>query len=164
MEVPPIIDDYALQLEMLKLLKAAYPAQCDVSDWPPDNVSVTRNLVYLHEHRLVEVDLSEGMYAAYATDAKITARGLDFLAEDGGLTAVLGVVTVRIEAESIRALIAARLDSPDVTPEDKSRLRKHLETVSTETLKTVTKRLVEEGLDHAPGVIRLLHTWLGFAS
>ena len=85
-------------------------------------------------------------------------RGVGFLASDGGLTAVLGVVTVRIEAETIRDMIAARLERPGVPPEEKSQIRKHLNTVSAEALKTVTKRLVEEALAQSPGVIRLLHT------
>ena len=156
--------DRGLQLSMLKQLEVEFPAVTDVQSWPPDPASVTRNLAYLHEHGLVEVEMAEWMNGPpAAVTAKITARGLDFLATDGGLTAVLGVVTVRIEAESIRALIAARLDQADVPPEQKSKLKKHLDTMSAEALKTVTTRLVEEALAYSPSAIRLLHTWLGFA-
>ncbi len=156
--------DPSLQMSLLKRLEAVYPEQDDLSDLP-DGAAVMRNLSYLFEHGLVEIEVTQWMNApSRVADAKITARGLDYLAPDGGLTAALGVVTVRIEAESIRALIAARLESAEGTPAEKSQLMKHVNTVSTEVLKTVTKRLVEVGLARSPDVIQLLRTLLGFVN
>src|SRR5882672_5223716 len=52
--------------------------------------------------------------------ATITVKGLDFLQDDGGLGAILNVVTVRFEAETLRALIEAKVDASDEPPEQKS--------------------------------------------
>ncbi len=58
--------------------------------------------------------------------ASITAAGLDFLADDGGLSAILGVVTVKVHADTIRDLIAAKIDTADLPVEKKSALKKQL--------------------------------------
>ena len=47
--------DRSLQLALLERLKEAYPEVVDVQGWPPDSATVTRNLSYLHEHGLVEL-------------------------------------------------------------------------------------------------------------
>lgn len=156
--------DRALQLKYLEQLAEAYPETVNVQNWSDDKAVRSSNLLYLEEHHLVVNSTSKGLsFGPEVIMSKITARGIDFLRDDGGLTAVLGVVTVRLEAESIRALIADRLDAEDVQPEQRSRLKKALETMSTEALKTATKRLVEEALLRAPNAIQLLNTWLGSA-
>jgi hypothetical protein len=51
---------------------------------------------------------------------KITARHLDFLADDGALSVILGVVTVKIHEESLRALLLTRAASlSNSSPEER---------------------------------------------
>ena len=44
----------------------------------------------------------------------ITAKGLDFLEDDGGLSAILGAITVKLDPDDLRALIAARIEESDL--------------------------------------------------
>jgi hypothetical protein len=92
----------------------------------------------------------------------ITARGLDFLADDGGLSALLGTVTVKLHADTLRDLIESRIARADMPEAEKKRITDHLRALPAEALKTVTTRLVEAGLDTLPNAIPLLKTLLGF--
>jgi hypothetical protein len=156
--------DRALQRQLLTELAETYPEPLPSESlgFQQDDRRWNVNTMYLAEHALIEVStarpMSEGMSVI---EARITARGLDFLQDDGGLTAILGVVTVRLDAETIRALIEDKIDETDMPPEEKSRLTKWLSTAGTEALKEATKRLVGAALDHAPDALRLLQTLPG---
>ena len=80
----------------------------------------------------------------------ITAAGLDFLEDGGGLSAILGVVTVRLHADTVRALIDAKIEASPIPAEEKSRLRKVLAHLSEASLRVATTDLVKSGLDHCP--------------
>lgn len=41
----------------------------------------------------------------------LTAKGLDFIADDGGLGAILGDVTVRLHGDALRDLLISRVQS-----------------------------------------------------
>lgn len=109
------------------------------------------NLRYLQEHGLVHASIKRSLSGTYLfSGASITAKGIDFLADDGGLSAILGTVTVRIHADSIKELLSARIENADLPNEQKAWVLKQVETISDESLKTVTKSLIEQGLDRIP--------------
>lgn len=150
------------QRELLTQLAAVYPNAVDGMDLGSgrDDPVALRNLAYLAEHGLVDaklVGMDGGKIVVYAT---CTARGLDFLAEDGGLTAVLGVVTVRLEAETLKALLAAKVESSDLPAEEKSRVKALLQKAGEEGLKKAATLLVEQAMKHAPEAFRLLQSAL----
>jgi hypothetical protein len=88
----------------------------------------------------------------------ITATGLDFLENDGGLSAILGVVTVKLHADTIRSLIDAKIDTSSMPAEDKSKLRKILANLSEAGLKAATTDQVKSGLDHLPDIVHWLRS------
>ncbi len=95
----------------------------------------------------------------------LTNRGVDFLADDGGLGAILDVVTIRLEAETLRTLVAARIESSDLPKEEKSRLIKALEGLKKKGLEEMNSRLVKYAADHIadPEMWRKLFDGLGKA-
>ena len=106
--------DRALQKHLLEQLAEAYPERrLDLlPDDDPDEKHKIANLVYLEEHQLVEAGLDQGLDGHYSHyGAKITARGLDFLQDDGGLTAILGTVTVKLHEDTIRDLLKTKLEN-----------------------------------------------------
>lgn len=156
--------DRALQHQLLNGLANAYPAPLSAQaiGFTQDSGAWNVNVQYLAEHGLVEaegIDTLDGTF--FTPRARITAKGLDFLQDDGGLTAILGVLTVRLDAETIRALIEDKIEETPMPAEEKSRLMKWLSTASSEALKEATKRLVAAALDHAPQALRLLQTLPG---
>lgn len=156
--------DRALQRTVLQQLAAVYPkglqpAQMGLQD---DTPSWTFQAMYLHENGLIRADVSQymggGMSVHFAT---ITARGLDFLQDDGGLSAILNTLTVRLDAEQLRLLIEQKVDESDMPPAEKSKLKKWLREAGGAGLKEATTRLVNAALDHAPDALQLLRTMLG---
>lgn len=142
--------DRVKQLEYLKRLAAEYPAQVDVQRWDEPKAR-SANLWYLAQHDLIDIQPSQEMQSPWNVIlAKINARGLDFLADDGGLSAVLGVVTVKLHADTIRDLIAEKLAASDMPAEQKSTLLNRLRSLGGEALKELTKELVKRGIDASP--------------
>jgi hypothetical protein len=156
--------DRAVQRRILEGLATQYPEQVHATELGFDESSSdwNVNVLYLDEHRLVEAErqtmLSEGTFAPVA---RITARGMDFLADDGGLGAILNVTTVRFEAATLRELIGDRIDRANLPPEDKGRVKAWLQTAGTEALKETTKRLVGEAIERSPQMLVQLQTLLG---
>ena len=144
------------------MLAAAYPNAIDGADLGNgrSDPEVLRNIAYLGEHGLANVKLVGMAGERVVVQATCTARGLDFLAEDGGLTAVLGVVTVRLEAETLKALLTAKVDASDLPAEEKSRIKTLLQKASEEGLKKAATLLVEQAVKYAPDALRLLQTAL----
>ncbi|WP_119157447.1 hypothetical protein [Caldimonas tepidiphila] len=158
--------DRALQREILERLAAAYPSQMQPEELTLGLDSEDRrwifNATYLHEHGLIDaksVKFLSGQMRVHL--AAITARGLDFLQDDGGLSAMLGVVTVRLEAETLRALLEAKVQASGLPPEEKARITTALRDLGGEALKAATTRLVEAGMDHWPEALAWLQTLRG---
>jgi len=92
---------------MLQRFASVYPGMHSPEGLGFDNArspAIDVNLIYLDEHGLVETKQIQFMNEAHprVSVARITAKGLDFLQDDGGLGAILGVVIVRFEAETVR--------------------------------------------------------------
>ncbi|CAK8736478.1 hypothetical protein SODG_000599 [Sodalis praecaptivus] len=71
-----------------------------------DELSLASNLIYLEEHQLVtqSIDISRNEPFFSLNKLRITAKGIDFLANDGGLGAILNVQTIRLHNETLVAL------------------------------------------------------------
>jgi hypothetical protein len=162
--------DRDLQRQILEHLAAAYPVgtytlATDLGR-QDDDQPVLVNALYLEEHGLISSGYTRrGLLGvpdefAQTEAAAITARGIDFLADDGGLSAILGVVTIRLDTGTLRALLEARIDASPAPPEEKSRLKKALHSMSAELWAEATKRLASEALDRAPDALALVRTLL----
>ena len=157
MHTSPI--DRVLQKSILDRLAACYPERDPelISEGTAEEKKQIANLLYLQEHQLVDAGLKQVLSGDYGYfGAKITARGLDFLQDDGGLTAILGTVTVRLHEDSIRAMLSAKIDTTSLPTEQKNTLKKQISSLSSEALKVATKKLVEKGIDAIPDAA----TWL----
>lgn len=159
--------DRELQRRLLEAAVDVYPSdtypEVDDLSWKEQH-NLAGQLYYLDEHGLIEnhAQISmEGhvMFGAY----KATKAGIDFLADDGGLSAVLGVVTVKLHDDTIRSLLIQRIEESEGDATVKGELVKQVRSLPAEALKTLTTRALEAGLRHLPNAIQLLHTWLPHA-
>src|SRR5688572_3037648 len=83
---------------------------------------VEAQLFYLAEHDLSERACtleSSGHVVVNMSRLKITTTGLDFIADDGGVTAIRGPVTITILDETIKQVIAARVVESDLALDQK---------------------------------------------
>jgi len=126
-------------------LRAAFP---DVT-----GVELDANLRYLAEHGLIAVV----WFGAEPVEAILTARGADFLADDGGLSAILNVVTVRLDADSLKALLIEQVEKSEGEPSAKAKLIGQIKALSGKARETAVTETVKKGLPYVPDVA----IWLG---
>ncbi|NBB76476.1 MAG: hypothetical protein GVY02_03775 [Bacteroidetes bacterium] len=101
-----------LQFDILVALRDVYPDSLLVSAMPgfSHDREFMGNLFYLQEHGvIVGGDIREPGQCRSMVDAQITKAGLDFLADDGGLEAILGKQTVKFEIGELLEAIALDL-------------------------------------------------------
>jgi len=150
-----------LQRELLNRLADVYPRMEPVQSWLRESENVNANLHYLAEHGLITGSSSNEMGGSrqYIV-AQITSKGLDFLADDGGLSAILGVVTVKLHEDTIRQLLIDRVEASITSPEERSSLVTKIRSLPGKALETLTEKLIEKGaeqmLDGTPKLGTLL--------
>lgn len=138
----------------------ALPSNIDLSD-----IKFYANLQYLEDHKLIEPNSYgvsvDNIYNVHII--RITAKGLDFLANDGGLSAILNVVTVKFEADTLKAILENRINQSDLAPADKQSMIDSLRELPAESIKHLTMKLLDEGLENLPSAIVLIGTYLGMS-
>lgn len=157
--------DRPLQRTILESLRDVYPEIANlVEDMPyKDHPDLMSNLFYLEEHGLI---LSKGKRAnlmgtpSIIFTAKITAIGLDFLEDDGGLSTILNKLTIKIDDNQFRELLLQKVTA-SVPTEQKSEIVKTIKSLPGEALKTICMRLVNLGLDTVPDAVHLIQTYAG---
>ncbi|MFW1746253.1 hypothetical protein ACG9XW_08535 [Acinetobacter guillouiae] len=163
--------DRDLQLKLLTTLSDVYPYNHDFNkDFEhnsEDRAKALKNLYYLQSHGLVteksvHKSNSIGSQAPIIFGSSaITHKGMDFLANDGGLSAILGIVTVKFEADTLKAILESRINQSDLDPEQKQSMIDSLRELPAESIKHLTTELLTRGLDNLPAAILLIGTYLG---
>ena len=125
-------------------------------------MEIVRNIHYLNDHGLLECLFSGGIGQPIKRphSIKVTHKGLDFLADDGGLSAILGVVTVKLHEDTVRQLISQKIEHSDLPTQEKSSLLLAVRDLPGEAIKHLTTRLLDLGMDNLPSAIALIRTAL----
>lgn len=148
-----------VELEILQKLFSQYPAQTNVQQWKNDFPQFDKEIHYLHEHELIECMFSKELGAKYPPPlfAKINKNGIDFLADDGGLSAILGAVTIKLHDSTIKSLIEAKIvASSELSQPEKQKYLAQLRSLPADATKHVVLKLAEKGLENFPTVL----TWI----
>lgn len=153
-----------LQRRILMELSELYPSPADMkrSFTDVDPRQVQYNLFYLSEHGLVSISATKLISEEYPVhSATITARGIDFISDDGGLSAILGVLTVKLHEDTIKSLLIHKIDEAHGDEALKASLKAKIREMPAEALSTVTQRALEAGLQQIPDLLGSLSKWLG---
>lgn len=152
--------DRKLQLAILQRLANSYPDSCAKDKLDSDHPLFRANVSYLFEHGLIKQKeyRDEKMTEPFAI--AITAAGMDFLADDGGLTAILGTLTVKLHDETIRHLLEARIEASDLPEEDKKGWQEKLRELRGESIKHLTMKLLDKGAESLPAILDAIQTSL----
>jgi len=88
-----------------------------------------------------------------------TEKAFDFLEDDGGLSAILGVVTVKLHQDTIYKIFEQKIGESDIKEEDKNFFLRELSKMKDVAL----SKLIEKGIDSIPAstLIALLKTVVG---
>ena len=131
----------------------------------PDHPDSEANLWYLWEHGLIDAKQTASISKPTEIyNLKITASGLDFIEDDGGMSAILRTVTVKIDPGDLQALLAARVESSDLSDKEKKRLTQTIRSLGTRTLENLAFRYVKEAVTHLPDAVQLLQTYVSQAN
>lgn len=145
-----LFDVYPQVLQYEELQEVAPGSSCDV------------NLHYLAEHGLLRMQVHPTLEKSFIADICITAKGLDFLQDDGGLSAILGVVTVRLHEDTLMQLLTQRIEGSNLPQPEKQRYIDQLRELPAETTKHLVLKLVDAGLENWHKALPLLQNTLGW--
>ena len=159
--------DRELQRKVLSSCAEIYPRFADPDKLAEfcgeaDRHAFVATLAYLAEHGLIDCKITHYRDDTHprANPCAITARGLDFLADDGGLTAILGTLVVKLHADTIRDMLLEKAEASALAPVEKSALRKQIEALPAQALQAATSRLAQEGLAQVPNLVDWLRAYL----
>lgn len=161
--------DRDMQHGILTELSSVYPSPMDVSEryeYESDEYyKFIANLAYLKDHKLisersllVSPSMEGDSFQPYL--ASITHIGMDFLADDGGLSAILGVVTVRFETEQFRIILESMILSSNLPAERKQTMIDTLRELPAESIKHLTTRIVDVGWDNLDSLMTIVQNSL----
>nr|WP_313378958.1 hypothetical protein [Moraxella sp.] len=148
-----MIIDRDLQNRILTDLSNVYPKWADITDIDEyyqqlDDRTLIANLKYLAQNELITecIDITtDGMYILQPTE--ITHTGLDFLADDGGLRAILNAVTVKIDPSQMAQLLKAIAEMPEA---EQKTLLDSIKEAPSKAVETMVEKSVEKGFDNLP--------------
>ncbi|MEN5297988.1 hypothetical protein ABE530_06485 [Brucella sp. TWI559] len=155
--------DRRFQREILNFLLVDYPNLTDMGElFNSHDNAVSVNVHYLEEHGLLKADwmVDEDTGRKYPVDGKITARGLDFLQDDGGLGAVLGVITIKIHDDTIKQLLLSKVAEAEGDEGVRQKLMDKIKGLPAAGLQTIATRLIEKGVEQLPIRLADLAGWL----
>ena len=148
------------QRQILLRLIDKYPELVEVAELPGHEESdFHANIHYLMEHQLIDGIRREaiGVPTQYIA-IRATAAGLDFLENDGGVTAILNTVTVRFD-EDLRNLLLKKIKSDKDFSEGES-LDQAIRSLPAASLRQVSIQLIEKAMDRLPDASRTLQILL----
>lgn len=164
MKVKTVLDR-TLQAAILTKLAESYPFDIDiereVAKWHPERSVVLANLTYLKQHGLVDMKVERFLSGHFVITMLIaTHKGMDFMLDDGGLSRILDVVTVKLHEDTLTALLRDRILASDLPSEEKSLLSGKLEKLGDEGSKHLLTKALDYGLSNAPNAINWLSEFI----
>ncbi|EGE09629.1 hypothetical protein [Moraxella catarrhalis] len=150
--------DRAFQLELLATLSKIYPNHYNFNkQYPSDSTNYHKalaNIYYLKEHGLITAEsildraYLGGECVYHLSTGRITKDGLDLLADDGGLKAILNTITVKFDAAQMARLL---LSFDQLGHKDKQSLLHTLKNAPQTTLDHLIGKAVNMGWDFVLG-------------
>ncbi|EIV6583969.1 TPA: hypothetical protein R4167_001897 [Klebsiella pneumoniae] len=143
--------DRTLQREILKCCIDAYPNairdlgddyRCDaISSSPKDKLIA--NLFYLSGHNLITINPGKSVIdedSAYSIldSAEITCRGIDFMQNDGGLSAILNVQTIKFHRDAV-VVLEDLIAISNMNDDQKEKIKSSLAEMPIEAIKTAVQ-------------------------
>lgn len=156
--------DRELQRTILYALAESYPTEIEdfetvSTEWHENQSIVYANLFYLKEHGLINMEggtYLEGDF--YINTLTASHKGMDFLMDDGGLSAILNVVTVKLHDETIQALLESKINASELPAEQKQSLLNQIRELRGEAAKHLITKIIDYGLSQGPAAMSWLTT------
>ena len=109
------------------------------------------NLHYLKQHGLLTgIDTKTSLDLV---NVRITETGLDFLEDDGGIGTILRTLTVKLDADQLRQILAAKVEALPIPEAKKASALDTIRKLPAEILNKLVMRFVERGIEHFPDLL-----------
>ncbi|WP_340618331.1 hypothetical protein [Xenorhabdus entomophaga] len=163
--------DRALQLDILTTLYNTFPAPLEDSEHDElvkkfnNQDHFTANMLYLEMHGLIQQPFIrsanfDGVEYIFSNQTcLITEAGIDFLLDDGGLSAILKVQTIRIHADSIKAL-EELIVSTGASSDLKSVLKAKLRELPASAITHLMNTLLTKAVTNVPLAFQIIQKYL----
>jgi hypothetical protein len=151
------------QKQILHALSDQYPATVDLGEagLAKHGRQLAYNLAYLEEHELITVIWTHPLSGEpFAGMAKITAAGIDFISDDGGLSAILGVVTVKLHEDTVKALLVDKVAKSTIEPTIKRQLIDEIKKLPALMTRDVAMAALKKGIEDIPDVVSWVQQFL----
>jgi|GEM_PF-1303667 len=160
--------DTEIYKKILGVLADAYPVPVAGASLLRELADVEKKVVIQEVAHLQELGMltaaihisSDGANKCTLGTAKITAKGRDYLKPDGGLSAELNTLLVKVHAQTIKDILNAQIELSELNSSTKSKLKEAVKNLPAHTLQEVVTGLVQRGLESSPGAIHWLQTLL----
>lgn len=135
---------------------AQFLAEC--SEYSDDEMSA--NIVYLAEHNLISIRqrTSDDPYS-FLDHMRATVSGIDFMLNDGGISAIQKIHTVRLHNDTLTALediiSVANLPEPD-----RASIVSKLRELPADAIKHLTNELLTKAVVAAPSALPIIQKFL----
>lgn len=106
----------------------------------------------------VKADETPSVAGTRYEEIKATKKGKDRLKPDGGETARTNTVIIKFHDEEILGLIKQHITTSSLSKDQKQLLSDQLRELPSESIKHVALKLMEMGLQNAPGALGSLYT------
>ncbi|KGB00157.1 hypothetical protein DR73_2214 [Enterobacteriaceae bacterium ATCC 29904] len=145
--------DRKLQLEVMKTLLNTYPGRVGREEFTSitkifnDEDKMIANLLYLEGHGLITSGLiaHTSSYGINFGNLSITVRGIDFMQDDGGLSAILGVQTIKFHKDAV-VVLEDLIALSNMSDEQKEKAKSTIGEMTTEAIKTVVQAATTAGI------------------
>lgn len=115
------------------------------------------NVLYLADHGLVECrydqPIDDDVFVPYSV--RITAKGIDLLEDDGGLSAILGTVTIKFHDDTLRSLLLLKVSEMEISDSRKRAVSEMIRQLSSDCIRDLILRLLDKGIDFLPAALRM---------
>lgn len=153
--------------KMLSDAAECYPhyVNWDLAEFPHlSEEDVAGNLFYLQELGLIKSGIMMGIDGSISWGVgQATAAGLDFIQDDGGYTAILGTVTIKLHEDTLKDLISQKLQESNLSPADKKKWTDGLRALPADAIKHLSLKLIDVGMSHGPDGLHWLGKYLGMS-
>ena len=107
--------------------------------------------MYLEMHELIEngprCTYSRLTFFDESTKPRLTAKGIDFILDDGGLSAILNIQTVKLHQDTIKDLLMVAVQSASISKDKKESFADQIKKLPLESLKDLLSKLAGKGID-----------------
>lgn len=146
--------DRNVQRELLKELYDTTPNPISAgresyyNDAFGDKNALIANLRYLRDHGLITCSITQVLSGAYTLNFRsieITNKGIDFIRDDGGLSAILNIQTIKFHRDAV-VILEDLIAISNMSDDEKEKAKTTFSELSTEALKALVQTIITAGL------------------